>query len=257
MLPKVHLCCCQPLFFPALAESARLLGVLIRSAPKLVLPYTAPVLRALVGKLRAAGSGATSAPLAAAPKPSSKSSSQGGALGRGCGDAVVLEVDGAWVATLLRDAWLAPTACYCWADMLACCRRGDSWWGLRGPPAGPPACHPGRSFLRTRGLCDPAEDGFEVAVLTTLGELATVAGTQLRADVPEILPLVIDAIQDSTSPAKRLVAVGTLGQVGARLGASGEVRVSRPAPAAPIWMLQLWWRPVAWWVPSWWRWPSP
>ncbi|KAL4435039.1 hypothetical protein ABPG77_003864 [Micractinium sp. CCAP 211/92] len=114
-------------------ESARLLGVLIRSAPKLVLPYTAPVLRALVGKLRAASSGAATPQLANAPKPSSKSGSQ--------------------------------------------------------------------------------EDGFEVAVLTTLGELATVAGTQLRADVPEILPLVIDAIQDGGSPAKRLVAVGTLGQV--------------------------------------------
>ncbi len=52
-----------------------------------------------------------------------------------------------------------------------------------------------------------------MAVLMTLGELATVAGAQLRADVPEILPLVIDAIQDGGSPTKRLVAVGTLGQV--------------------------------------------
>lgn len=47
----------------------------------------------------------------------------------------------------------------------------------------------------------------------TLGELASVAGTQLRADVPEILPLVIDAIQDGGSQTKRLVAVSTLGQV--------------------------------------------
>lgn len=65
------------------AESARLLGVLIRSAPKLVLPYTAPVLRALVGKLRAASSGAAAAPLAVAPKPSSKSGSQGASAARG------------------------------------------------------------------------------------------------------------------------------------------------------------------------------
>lgn len=57
------------------------------------------------------------------------------------------------------------------------------------------------------------EDGFEVAVLVTMGELAVVAGTQLRADVPEILPLVIDAIQDGGSQAKRLVAVSTLGEV--------------------------------------------
>ena len=54
-----------------------------------------------------------------------------------------------------------------------------------------------------------------MAVLMTMGELATVAGTQLRADVPEILPLVIDAIQDGGSQTKRLVAVSTLGQVGA------------------------------------------
>ena len=52
-----------------------------------------------------------------------------------------------------------------------------------------------------------------MAVLTTMGELARVAGTQLRADVPEILPLVIDAIQDGSSQTKRLVAVSTLGQV--------------------------------------------
>ena len=39
------------------------------------------------------------------------------------------------------------------------------------------------------------EDGFEVSVLMTMGELARVAGTQLRPSVPEILPLVIEAIQ--------------------------------------------------------------
>ena len=56
----------------------------------------------------------------------------------------------------------------------------------------------------------------------TMGELATVAGTQLRADVPEILPLVIDAIQDGGSQTKRLVAVSTLGQVGSgRRGGGG------------------------------------
>ncbi|KAI3435635.1 hypothetical protein D9Q98_001694 [Chlorella vulgaris] len=123
-------------------ESARLLGVLIRSAPKLVLPYTAPVLRALVSKLRAASSAATPPPAATTAKPNSKSASQ--------------------------------------------------------------------------------EEGFEVAVLMTLGELARVAGTQLRADVPDILPLIIDAIQDGASHTKRLVAVSTLGQV---VGSTGFVVV--------------------------------
>ena len=67
------LCCPSPT-----AESARLLGVLIRSAPKLVLPYTAPVLRALISKLRAAGSTAAAAPSTTPAKPSTKSASQGG-----------------------------------------------------------------------------------------------------------------------------------------------------------------------------------
>ena len=46
---------------PPLAESAKLLGVLIASAPSLVLPYTAPILKALVAKLRAAGQGGAAA----------------------------------------------------------------------------------------------------------------------------------------------------------------------------------------------------
>lgn len=65
----------------AAAESARLLGVLVRSAPRLVLPYTAPVLRALVSKLRAASSGSGAAAAPAAAQPSLKTSSQGGCLG--------------------------------------------------------------------------------------------------------------------------------------------------------------------------------
>ena len=65
-----------------------------------------------------------------------------------------------------------------------------------------------------------------------MGELATVAGTQLRADVPEILPLVIDAIQDGSSPAKRLVAVSTLGQVrGGRERWGGQARGMAEAEA--------------------------
>ena len=62
----------------------------------------------------------------------------------------------------------------------------------------------------------------------TMGELATVAGTQLRGDVPEILPLVIDAIQDGGSQTKRLVAVSTLGQV----SAATSLAVFPPSQAA-------------------------
>eukprot|EP00887_Chlorella_sp_A99_P006163 scaffold3.g6163.t1 len=123
-------------------ESVKLLGVLIHAAPKLVLPYTPPILKALVTKLRAASA---APPAVAAPLPA------GGGGGKG---------------------------------------------------------QPGQ------------EDGFEVAVLMTMGELARVAGTQLRPSVPEILPLVIDAIQDGSSFGKRLVAVSTLGAV---VGSTGTV----------------------------------
>lgn len=154
--------------------------MLIRSAPKLVLPYTAPVLRALVGKLRAAGSSSAAAASAAVAQPNIKAPSQGG-----CGTPY-------WAALV--------------ADTPRCTGHRS-------------AAH-ASTLLAHQQCCThlppcplPAEEGFEVAVLMTLGELATVAGAQLRADVPEILPLVIDAIQDGGSPTKRLVAVGTLGQV--------------------------------------------
>jgi len=52
-----------------------------------------------------------------------------------------------------------------------------------------------------------------LAVLDTLGELAAVAGESLRSEVPEMLPLVIEALGDTSSVAKRLVAARTLGRV--------------------------------------------
>jgi hypothetical protein len=70
-----------------------------------------------------------------------------------------------------------------------------------------------------------AEEGFEVAVLMTMGELASVAGQALHGDVLEILPLVIDAIQDGGSQTKRLVAVSTLGQVGAAVAGILEFKM--------------------------------
>lgn len=49
-------------------------------------------------------------------------------------------------------------------------------------------------------------------VLETLGELAKVAGVSLRPHVPEILPLVIEALNDASNT-KKAVAINTLGQV--------------------------------------------
>jgi hypothetical protein len=51
------------------------------------------------------------------------------------------------------------------------------------------------------------------SVLATIGELARVAGPGLRAHIGEVLPLIIEAIQDASGGHKRLVAVSTLGQV--------------------------------------------
>lgn len=53
------------------------------------------------------------------------------------------------------------------------------------------------------------------SVLATTGELARVAGPGLRTHIGDVLPLIIDAIQDSAGGNKRLTAVSTLGQVGA------------------------------------------
>lgn len=49
-------------------------------------------------------------------------------------------------------------------------------------------------------------------ILETLGELSRVAGLCLRPHVPEILPLVIEALGDASN-SKKAVAITTLGQV--------------------------------------------
>lgn len=56
------------------AESAFLLGKLIHGAPRLVLPYVAPVLKALVAKLRTAAM--LPAPLTPAPAPGTKAAAK-------------------------------------------------------------------------------------------------------------------------------------------------------------------------------------
>jgi hypothetical protein len=49
-------------------------------------------------------------------------------------------------------------------------------------------------------------------VLETLGELARVSGLGLRPHVSEILPLIIEALNDASN-SKKAVAITTLGQV--------------------------------------------
>lgn len=57
------------------------------------------------------------------------------------------------------------------------------------------------------------ESGVVASVLATTGELARVAGPGLRPHIGEVLPLIIDAIQDASSGNKRVIAVECLGQV--------------------------------------------
>lgn len=120
-------------------DSAKLLGTLVRAAPRLVLPYSSAILRGLLSKLRVTGGSGN--------------------------DAVV---------------------------------GGSSNGG---------------SIQTSGGTGVTTEDGFHVAILETLGELAAVAGEGLSNEVPEMLPLIIDALGESSSMPKRLVAARTLGRV--------------------------------------------
>ena len=137
-------------------DSAQLLGVLIRAAPKLVLPYTPAILRALLAKLRAASL--------------SNSPSGGG------GGVAVAGQGGSSSSSTVGGAPSHPQS------------SGSS---------------PNQS----------SEEGLHIAVLDTLGELSTVAGEAVKSTVPEMVPLIIEALGDSSSPAKRLVAARSLGRV--------------------------------------------
>jgi len=144
-------------------DSARLLGVLIKATPSLVLPYTSAILKALLSKLRAAG-------------PSNQGMVNGGGAGGGGGG------------------------------------RGGSGGG-GGGRGGEMTSNSTVAAKTASGV--QQEDGFHLAVLITLGELAKVAGIALRPSSSEILPLVIDALGEvgGASYAKRLAAVRTLAQV--------------------------------------------
>ena len=117
------------------AEGAHLLGCLIHSAPRLVMPYVGPILKALVSKLRSA-----SIPLIIHPSPQVTHMQKGSVQGGG-------------------------------------------------------------------------ETGVMASVLATTGELARVAGSNLRPHIGDILPLIIEAIGHPSGANKSVVAVVTLGQV--------------------------------------------
>lgn len=58
-----------------------------------------------------------------------------------------------------------------------------------------------------------SENSVASAVLSAIGQLSVVAKGEFRPYVSEVVPLVIESIQDLSSPNKRLVAVMTLGQI--------------------------------------------
>uniref|UniRef100_A0A0D9WE66 Serine/threonine-protein kinase TOR n=1 Tax=Leersia perrieri TaxID=77586 RepID=A0A0D9WE66_9ORYZ len=58
-----------------------------------------------------------------------------------------------------------------------------------------------------------ANNALAAGVLATVGELAKVGGFAMRQYLPELMPLVVDALLDGGAVSKREVAVATLGQV--------------------------------------------
>lgn len=56
-------------------------------------------------------------------------------------------------------------------------------------------------------------NGIISGVLVTVGELARVGGFAMRQYIPELMPLIVEALLDGSSAVKREVAVTTLGQV--------------------------------------------
>lgn len=58
-----------------------------------------------------------------------------------------------------------------------------------------------------------ANSGIVAGVLVTVGDLARVGGFAMRQYIPELMPLIVDALLDGAAVTKREVAVTTLGQV--------------------------------------------
>ncbi|CAL0314575.1 unnamed protein product [Lupinus luteus] len=58
-----------------------------------------------------------------------------------------------------------------------------------------------------------ANTGIVSGVLVTVGDLARVGGFAMRQYIPELMPLIVEALLDGASVSKREVAVATLGQV--------------------------------------------
>ena len=56
------------------------------------------------------------------------------------------------------------------------------------------------------------------AVISAIGDLSTVGGTELLPFVPELMPIILNALQDLSSPSKRISALRGLGQLASNSG---------------------------------------
>jgi FKBP12-rapamycin complex-associated protein len=70
--------------------------------------------------------------------------------------------------------------------------------------------------------------GVASSIMTALGELATVGGEDMIPYIPELMPLIIETLQDQSSPAKRDAALRTLGQLASNSGYVIEPYVQYP-----------------------------
>jgi FKBP12-rapamycin complex-associated protein len=63
-----------------------------------------------------------------------------------------------------------------------------------------------------------AAPGVVAAVLGAIGQLAAVGGEDLLPYLPELMPIILEALQDQSASAKRHAALRTLGQLAANTG---------------------------------------
>ncbi|KKY24120.1 putative phosphatidylinositol 3-kinase tor2 [Phaeomoniella chlamydospora] len=64
---------------------------------------------------------------------------------------------------------------------------------------------------------DP-NSGVSATIIRALGEMATVGGEEIKAHIPKLMPILLDALQDLGSPAKREAALKTISQLALNSG---------------------------------------
>ncbi|KAL4956134.1 armadillo-type protein [Aspergillus filifer] len=73
-----------------------------------------------------------------------------------------------------------------------------------------------------------ANDGVASTTLKAVGELASVGGSDMKTYLPELMPIILDSLQDLSSHAKREAALRTLGQIASNSGYVIDPYVEHP-----------------------------